>query len=343
MSDEILFDGVRYISASDAGHLAGFTRDYVARLCKEGKLPARRIGKQWYTSKEAFRFFLTSQAFAREKRRGDLSRERREEYRSGAPANTPTRAPLFAGRNDEIRPPRVAERMQTYAHRALASAVRTPTAISAARAVSSAPLHAVSLGKHVSAHALPPIGDALHKLLAIVTALLFTVGTYLFVDAEYARLTHQSGVAERASLLASAIVDSGKQQLALASENPAGTFSDMIGEVARALNRRVDSLVYGIMYPPSLIGFTNGRDVVSVRVRVKPLPTPASSLAKAAHPTPSSSPFRPAETTIVNQPTRAEPVERVIERVVETQRIVAAAGGLTEEILTERLNALDGK
>ncbi|MBI4094047.1 hypothetical protein HY417_03720, partial [Candidatus Kaiserbacteria bacterium] len=52
---------------------------------------------------------------------------------------------------------------------------------------------------------------------------------------------------------------------------------------------------------------------------------------------------QPIVQTIVNQPTRAEPVERVIERVVETQRIVAAAGGLTEEILTERLNALDGK
>lgn len=343
MSDEIYFGGVCYISASDAAQIRGFTRDYVARLCKDGKLPARRIGKQWYAQRDAFLAFVAEQEYARAKRRSDLIRERKHEYTSATLISPLRSAPPGSRRVGKTISARALPKATGFVQAALASAVRTPAAISAVRAASSTPIHAISLGKHMSVHTLPPMTDALHKLMAIMTALLFTIGTYLFVDAQYARLTHQSGVTERAALLASAIVDQSKQQLARASHNPLGFFSSGVDALARTVNQRVNLFVYGIMYPPSLTGFFGDPDVVSVRVAVAPPPAPSPVRSTALSP---SRPSTPITQNNITQLARGEPVEsveRVIERVIETQRIVASAGGLTEEILTRRLNALDTK
>src|SRR3989344_280670 len=341
MTDEIFFDGVRYISASEAAELVGFSRDYVARLCKDGKLLAKRIGKQWYASHESLQQFAVAQEYERAKRRDELARSRREEYKSG-PNGTLAQMPDVRPRDSERLAASVTPRIPSYIHAVLSSAVRTPACVSAARAISSVPLHAVSAGKQVGVHALPPLGDALHKLLAIVTALLFTVGTYFFVDAQYARLTSQTGVAERASLLASAFVDSAEKQLALAAENPADAFSNMFEQFARSINRRVDTLVYGIMFPQELIGFSSDRELVSVRVVPQSSPAKSASIAESETPEKrSAGSMRPAQ-TIINQPV----IERVVERVTlqpATAEVLAKAGGITEEILAARLNQLDNK
>src|SRR3989344_5578007 len=341
MTDEIFFDGVRYISASEAAELAGFSRDYVARLCKDGKLLAKRIGKQWYVCRDTLQQFVVEQKYAKAKWRDGLARTRREEYKDR------TKTSAFLGRPSVSRiPERVAEslapRIPSFVHSALGTALRAPGGMHAARAVSGFPLQVVSAGKQVSAHALPPVADALHKLLAIVTALLFTVGTYLFVDAQYARLTSQTGVAERASLLASAFVDSAEKQLALAAENPADAFSNMFEQFARSINRRVDTLVYGIMFPQELIGFSSDRELVSVRVVPQSSPAKSASIAESETPEKrSAGSMRPAQ-TIINQPV----IERVVERVTlqpATAEVLAKAGGITEEILAARLNQLDNK
>src|SRR3989338_9416068 len=64
MSDEIFFDGIRYISASDASRESGFTQDHVARLCREGKITGKQIGKNWYLSLPSFQKFVLTQAHA---------------------------------------------------------------------------------------------------------------------------------------------------------------------------------------------------------------------------------------------------------------------------------------
>src|SRR3989304_3354210 len=85
MSDEIFFDGSRYISASDAASQAALTRDYLARLCKEGKLIARRIGKkQWDVNQSSLEAFILEQSFDREQRRQKLAESRKLEYISGS-------------------------------------------------------------------------------------------------------------------------------------------------------------------------------------------------------------------------------------------------------------------
>jgi hypothetical protein len=64
MSDDIYFDGIKYISAKEASVLAGFTRDYIARLCRHGKVNARRLGALWYVDVVSLRELLSKRASA---------------------------------------------------------------------------------------------------------------------------------------------------------------------------------------------------------------------------------------------------------------------------------------
>ena len=43
MSDSIFFDKKEYISAAEASHKINVTRDYIARLCKNGELIGKRV------------------------------------------------------------------------------------------------------------------------------------------------------------------------------------------------------------------------------------------------------------------------------------------------------------
>jgi len=55
MNDEIIFDGKVHVSAHEAARAVGVTGDYVARLAKAGRIPARRLGRKWYVDREAVR------------------------------------------------------------------------------------------------------------------------------------------------------------------------------------------------------------------------------------------------------------------------------------------------
>jgi hypothetical protein len=53
MSDEIFFDGKVYIPARDAARELGLSGDYIARLAKGGRIPARLLGHDWFVDREA--------------------------------------------------------------------------------------------------------------------------------------------------------------------------------------------------------------------------------------------------------------------------------------------------
>ena len=61
MTDEIFFGKSRFISAGDAARFSGFTRDYIAMLCRQGTLRGKRIGRNWYVDEEALKSFLVVQ------------------------------------------------------------------------------------------------------------------------------------------------------------------------------------------------------------------------------------------------------------------------------------------
>jgi hypothetical protein len=46
--DELTIEDKKYISLKQAAQLTGYARDYVGQLCREGRVPARLIGRSWY-------------------------------------------------------------------------------------------------------------------------------------------------------------------------------------------------------------------------------------------------------------------------------------------------------
>jgi len=69
-----------HTTSSDAGKMFGYTNDYVARLARERKIVATRVGRQWYVDIESLRGFIQRAEEAkkemREKVRGERLRER---------------------------------------------------------------------------------------------------------------------------------------------------------------------------------------------------------------------------------------------------------------------------
>jgi len=51
--DEIFIEEKKYISSKRAAKVTGYAKDYVGQLCREGRLPARLVGRSWYVLEAA--------------------------------------------------------------------------------------------------------------------------------------------------------------------------------------------------------------------------------------------------------------------------------------------------
>lgn len=51
--DEILIEDKKYISSKQAAKVTGYAKDYVGQLCREGRVPARLVGRSWYVLESA--------------------------------------------------------------------------------------------------------------------------------------------------------------------------------------------------------------------------------------------------------------------------------------------------
>ncbi len=51
--DEILIEDKKYISSKRAAKITGYAKDYIGQLCREGRVPARLIGRSWYVLEAA--------------------------------------------------------------------------------------------------------------------------------------------------------------------------------------------------------------------------------------------------------------------------------------------------
>ncbi len=51
--DEILIEEKKYISSKRAAKLTGYAKDYIGQLCREGRVPARLVGRSWYVLEAA--------------------------------------------------------------------------------------------------------------------------------------------------------------------------------------------------------------------------------------------------------------------------------------------------
>ncbi len=51
--DELVIDDKKYLSTKRAAKVTGYAKDYVGQLCREGRVPARLIGRSWYVLESA--------------------------------------------------------------------------------------------------------------------------------------------------------------------------------------------------------------------------------------------------------------------------------------------------
>src|SRR5580698_800158 len=86
MNDDIYFGGVKYISATDAASSSGFTRDYIGKLCRLGKVSGKRVGKNWYVDNTSLEKFRIAQDDLRVKRNESLVKERSLAYQKAIAA-----------------------------------------------------------------------------------------------------------------------------------------------------------------------------------------------------------------------------------------------------------------
>src|SRR5438552_2744998 len=98
MTDDLHFGGMRYIPAGEAAAQVGLTRDYISKLCRDEKVQARRIGKNWFVEPQSLFSFLGTVETSKLERIQKLSEERRKEYHgldiSHAPAKIFTPRPV---------------------------------------------------------------------------------------------------------------------------------------------------------------------------------------------------------------------------------------------------------
>src|SRR3990167_10423398 len=103
MSDEITIDGITYVSTGDASIHLGLSRDYIARLCRDGKVRGRRIGKNWYVDHNSFQSFLVGQEYAKSRRNESLVQERRREYHDTNDTNKSRNQQMATNNTNPIR------------------------------------------------------------------------------------------------------------------------------------------------------------------------------------------------------------------------------------------------
>ena len=84
MDNELNFNNKKFLSSKRAGEIAGYTNDYVARLCRQGKVEGRMVGRTWYVEENSFFSFLETHTSNKEERKKLLAKERKQEYVNAA-------------------------------------------------------------------------------------------------------------------------------------------------------------------------------------------------------------------------------------------------------------------
>ncbi len=74
------------ISTKEASEQSGYHSDYLSRLCREGKLEAKQVGRMWFVSRASLEGFVEEQTERKREFAESLAREREREYKSALTA-----------------------------------------------------------------------------------------------------------------------------------------------------------------------------------------------------------------------------------------------------------------
>ncbi|MEZ4195126.1 MAG: helix-turn-helix domain-containing protein [Candidatus Paceibacterota bacterium] len=82
MSTSIEIDGVNLIPVKEATSLVSYSKDYISRLAREGKIVASQVGRQWFVDAVSLKNFADSASLQEEARKGELRAERKRELQA---------------------------------------------------------------------------------------------------------------------------------------------------------------------------------------------------------------------------------------------------------------------
>ena len=80
--NELMIEGKKFYSSRRTGDILGYTNDYVSKLCRNGKLNARMIGRSWYISEDSIQNYKESIICEKDLRKKGLSKTMSSEYHS---------------------------------------------------------------------------------------------------------------------------------------------------------------------------------------------------------------------------------------------------------------------
>lgn len=247
-----MLNGERYISAAEAGAFSGFTRDYIAKMCREGKLAATRVGKGWFVSETALKELLTSHEYEKGLRRKRIAEERRREYQQTTEGQTSVTRPAIATDAVTVRPQRADEPLKWRVGVAAATAVSAPFVRAGERlANSTAAKHIAQHTPHVApAGLLASLSDLGQKVAALFMALVLTFGTYSLFDPQYAVFTKEAAVhiattvreaPERLSQLTRDTVVPSRQQMVASTEALSNDVASLGAEIREISKRMLEA------------------------------------------------------------------------------------------------------
>ncbi len=80
MPEGVFLNNTKYLSSKEAGDYVGYTHDYVSRLARQGKVPGQKMGRVWYVEAEPFLEFVLHQEEVKKETQEQLAEERKREY-----------------------------------------------------------------------------------------------------------------------------------------------------------------------------------------------------------------------------------------------------------------------
>lgn len=96
--DEILIDERKYVSSKQAAKVTGYAKDYIGQLCREGRVPARLVGRSWYVLETA----IHDHRFGKQ----GIEEENKEQNKDSSSVLPPTwESPRYEASPTEILPP----------------------------------------------------------------------------------------------------------------------------------------------------------------------------------------------------------------------------------------------
>lgn len=82
MSKELIVDGKKYLPSTTLAGRFSYTSDYLAKLAREEKIDATRVGRQWFICEESLQGFVAETNESKAKRNQTLREERIKERKS---------------------------------------------------------------------------------------------------------------------------------------------------------------------------------------------------------------------------------------------------------------------